>query len=260
MDDLTNEVRQKGIQSVEQASALLEALITAGTEQSLTVLARAGDMSPSSAHRYLTSLVRTGLVQQNAANGKYDLGTMAVRLGLSALARLDFTEIAASALTGLTQKVGVDGHVCIWGDHGPTIIRVRQTHFPILTNLRLGRTLPTLLSASGLVFCAFTPAGITSPFVERERIAAKLTRRDVEARIADTRASGFGWIDGTVIPGLRAIAAPVFDPQGDLAAVLALVGQSEALVNFPNKMLSELLATTQQISADYGCTVAGLQD
>jgi DNA-binding IclR family transcriptional regulator len=253
--DEADELRQKGIQSVEQASVLLEALIDAGAEMPLTALAKSADMSPSSAHRYLTSLVRIGLVRQSMTTGHYDLGSMAIRLGLAALSRFDFIEMADQALHGLTQRVGFDGHVTVWGDYGPTIIRIRQTNSPILTNLRLGRTVSVLGSASGRVFCAFLPSDVTRKLTDQELRGVSRPfpdRKSAEERIAEVRANGFAWIDGSVIPGLRSIAAPVRDLQGNLLAVIALVGAAQSLVDFPNPVLDDLLATAERTSRSLG--------
>lgn len=246
---------RKGIQSVEQASGLLEALIQAGGALPLTALARQSDMSPSSAHRYLTSLSRIGLVRQNPVTGHYDLGTMAVRLGLAALSRFDFIEMADNALSGLTKRVKVDGHVSIWGDFGPTIIRIRQANTPVLTNLRLGRVVPALASASGQVFCAFMPEEATLALSDKDLAAQNRpfrNRAELRAHLAKVRAQGFAWIDGSVIPGLRSIAAPILDLQGNLLAVIALVGPDQSLVEFPNAVLTDLLATAARTSEALG--------
>jgi DNA-binding IclR family transcriptional regulator len=246
---------RKGIQSVEQASGLLEALIKAGAELPLTTLARSSAMSPSSAHRYLTSLSRIGLVRQNAVTGHYDLGAMAIRLGLAALSRFDFIEMADTALHGLTQRVKVDGHVSVWGDFGPTIVRIRQTNTPILTNLRLGRVVPVLGSASGQVFCAYLPEEATRTLRDKDLKAPNCpfkSRANIRDHLARVRDQGFAWIDGSVIPGLRSIAAPILDLQGNLLAVVALVGPDQSLVEFPNPVLADLLATSSRTSEALG--------
>ena len=76
----------------------------------------------------------------------------------------------------------------------------------------------------------------------------KPSRQDI-ARVADTvKQAGYAWIDGQVFHGIRAIAAPIFDPQGALRAAMSLVSNQASLVRFPSSILDDLLGTTGRIS------------
>ena len=70
-----------GIQSVDIGMAVLKALAQAKGPMSLKEIGAACSMAPSKAHRYLHSLVASGLVAQQKRSGKYDLGIFALRLG-----------------------------------------------------------------------------------------------------------------------------------------------------------------------------------
>src|SRR5690348_7719291 len=85
-----------GVQSIEVGMRLLTALAEAGGEKGLNALAAAAGMPPAKAHRYLVSLTRSGFVEQDAATGRYALGTQAVWVGLVALGRTDIVQAAAS--------------------------------------------------------------------------------------------------------------------------------------------------------------------
>ena len=252
-DDASDQ--RKGVQSVEHAARLLEALIQAGAAVPLKVAAAGSGMSASTAHRYLTSLVRVGLVRQDGPTGFYDLGSLATRLGLAALGRFDYVERADEQLRGLTQRLRIDGHLTIWGDHGPTIIRIRQANSPILTNLRLGRTLPLFGSASGRIVLAYLSRETTRATLDQElaRESDQIEARACAERvIAQTRAQGYAWVDGSVVPGLRSVAAPILDLQGDLRACMARVSPSQSLVRFPNAMLDDLIRTAAETSRELG--------
>ena len=251
---------RKGVQSVEHAARLLKAMIAAGQASPLKSIASAAGMSASMAHRYLTSLARTDLVRQEPSTGFYDLGPLATGLGLAALSRFDYIERGDEELRDLTRHLGFDGHLSIWGDHGPTIVRIRHANSPILTNLRLGRTLPLLGSASGRVFLTFLPEEVTRPLLEVELAGhpkAEQAWAKVESVRNDVVKMGFAWVDGSVIPGLRAIAAPILDMQGDLRATMALVGASASLVKIPNSMVDALLRAARETARGLGWGSAG---
>ncbi|MDB5570756.1 MAG: iclR [Hyphomicrobiales bacterium] len=246
---------QKGIQSVEHGLKLLEALIEAREARPLKWLAAAADMSPSMAHRYLTSFVRGGVVQQDAASGHYDLGPLALRLGMAALNRTDLIAIADEEFSQLVRRVNVDGHLSIWGDYGVTIVRIHNRPAPLLSNLRLGGILPLYESAAGQVFLAWQDRASVEPVLGAELARMEgpaPTPADIEAQRASVRERGFAWIDGQVFHGIRAVAAPVFDPQGVLRASMSLVANQPSLVRFPNAIVTDLVETAARTSRRLG--------
>jgi DNA-binding IclR family transcriptional regulator len=247
--------QRKGIQSVEQGAKLLETLIASRKPLPLRTLAQTSGMSPSMAHRYLTSFIRASLVQQDPESGHYDLGTFALRLGMAALNRADFIQIADDEFRQLVARVNVDGHLSVWGDYGVTIVRIYNSQAPLLSDLRLGAVLPLYDSAAGRLFLAHQPQMQVKPILRSElarREESRPTAKDVEAAIAGVRREGFAWIDGQVFHSIRAIAAPIFDPQGELRAAVSLVSNQPSLVTFPNPVIDDLRATARRISQRLG--------
>jgi DNA-binding IclR family transcriptional regulator len=247
--------QRKGIQSVEQGVKLLESLVISQKPLPLKMLAQMAGMSPSMAHRYLTSFIRADLVHQDPVSGFYDLGTFALRLGMAALNRADLIQIADDEFRELVARVNVDGHLSVWGDYGVTIVRVHNRAVPILSDLRLGTVLPLADSAAGRVFLAFHKQGAIKPVLKSElsRVDEPKPSAQDLASIADTvRREGFAWIDGQVFHGMRALAAPIFDMQGTLRAAMSLVSNQASLVRFPNAVLDDLLATAKRASQRMG--------
>jgi len=247
--------QRKGIQSVEQGVKLLEALIDSRGPMALKQLAAVSGMSASMAHRYLASFIRADLVRQDQVSGHYDLSTLALRLGLAALNRSDFMQIADDELKQLVARVNVDGHLSVWGDYGVTIVRIHNRHIPLLSNLRLGAVLPLYESAGGRLFLAYE-ARATIKKVFKNELAQlegpKPSAKQIEAIAGDVRKNGYAWIDGQVVHGLRALAVPIFDPQGSIRAAMSLVSNQASLVQFPNETLDDLVETGRRISRRLG--------
>ena len=249
--------QRKGIQSVEQGVKVLEALIISRKPQPLKTVAQMAGMSPSMAHRYLTSFIRAGFVYQDQATGQYDLGTFALRLGMAALNRADLIQIADDEFRQLVLRVDVDGHMSVWGDYGVTIVRVHNRHAPILSNLRLGTVLSLYDSAAGRVFLAYQEEEMIRSILEFElsRMEEPKPSPQELTKIADDVATqGYAWIDGQVFHSFRAIAAPIFDSQGKLRATMSLVSNQASLVKFPNATLDDLVETTKRTSQRLGWT------
>jgi len=247
--------QRKGIQSVEHGVKLLESLVISGKPLPLKMLAQAADMSPSMAHRYLTSFIRAELVHQDPVSGFYDLGTFALRLGMAALSRADLIQIADDEFRQLVARVNVDGHLTVWGDYGATTVRVHNRAVPILSDLRLGTVLPLADSAAGRIFLAFHKQPALEPILKSELSRMeepKPSRQELNAIAEKVRKEGFAWIDGQVFHSYRAIAAPIFDTQGELRAAMSLVSNQASLVKFPNAVLDDLLATARRASQRLG--------
>jgi DNA-binding IclR family transcriptional regulator len=247
--------QRKGIQSVEQGTKLLEALIDSRGPMPLKQLAAVAGMSASMAHRYLASFIRADLVRQDQVSGHYDLSTFALRLGLAALNRSDFIQVADDELKQLVSRVNVDGHLSVWGDYGVTIVRIHNRHIPILSNLRLGAVLPLYASAGGRLFLAHESRTTIKKVFKSELTqleGPKPSASEIDTIVRSVKKDGFAWIDGQVVHSLRALAVPIFDMQGTLRAAMSLVSNQASLVQFPNDTLNDLIETGLRISKRLG--------
>src|SRR3954463_4517052 len=126
-----------GIQSVEVGFGLLQVLGEADGPLMLRDLARAANMSAAKAHRYLVSFQRLGLVVQDSASTRYDLGPAALKLGLASLSRLDAVKLARPRVAALVTEIAQTMALAVWGNHGPTIVHWEASPQTVTVNLRL---------------------------------------------------------------------------------------------------------------------------
>ncbi len=237
---------RRGIQSVEIALRLIQALRTAGGPLLLKDLARLAQLPTSNCHRYCVSFVRAGFLKQDPRSGRYDLGPGLLQAGLTALSRLDPVAIGTEALELVVDATGYTGQLTIWADSGPTIVRWMSGRMAVHTSLSIGSTLPLLTSATGRVFLAYLPSRQTAILAGREAIAHG---GDVSKLAAQVRASGVGQVSGDHIPGLTAVAAPVLDAFGEAAAVITLVAVRDGV---EPKAVERLRRETREASAKLG--------
>ncbi|WP_233575522.1 IclR family transcriptional regulator [Noviherbaspirillum saxi] len=248
-DDKEASTRQ-GIQSIEVAAPLLAALAGAAGPIPLSGLAKTAAMPAAKAHRYLVSLIRVGLVRQDAATGLYDLGPMALELGLVALGRLDAVKLADEIMAALRDATSETVALATWGNFGPTYIRLLQSRRPITINLQIGSVMPMTYTASGLCFAAFMPAAETETLLRAElalnrseKLDAPQSRKALEPLLEETRQHGMARVIGHLDPtavrpagttraaerllaGFNAFSAPVFDQDGCMRFALTVVGSA----------------------------------
>ncbi|SPF79339.1 IclR family transcriptional regulator [Pseudoprimorskyibacter insulae] len=217
-----------GIQSLDSALVVLEAMARAPGPMTLTQLAKDVNMPASKVHRYLASFAHAGLVQQAGKSGKYDLGPGAARLGLAAVSRMDFVNRTADALPELCADTGLTALLSVWSDNGPTIVRWERAAGFIVTTLGLGTTMPLLRSATGRVFLAYAPPQVIAERLTFEQSTAPGVDPDVINQ--NVKSDGFAHVSGDLIPGLAAISAPVLNWQSEIEAAVTLIGTDPKII------------------------------
>ena len=242
----------QGIQSVEIGFSVLDALVDGGGPLTLGEVARISGLSLSQARRYLVSLVRCGLATQDTATGRYDLGSRSLRIGLAALVRVDAIDLATAALKKLVSEIREGGTLAVWGDEGPTIVRWLRGGGMGVTSLGLGTVFPVFTSATGRVFLAHLVPERTMPQLERELGAKSVSSADMRDKIEavrdDVRARGYAWLKGHFVEDIRGAAAPIFDSQGELVAVLAIAGSDKQRADGTDPSVEALVEAARGVS------------
>jgi DNA-binding IclR family transcriptional regulator len=228
---------RRGIQSVEVGIPLLTALQAAPGPLTLTELSEATEMTASKAHRYLASYVRAGLVRQDGSTRRYELGPLALSLGLAALTQLDLVSLAGEAARDIRDTTGLTTLLSVWSARGAVIVAWLRGVQPVITSLTLGSILSPLSAATGQVFLANLPRAITAEAVrieQRLRHQSKMvgpTEPQIEDLISRVRRQGAAWVDSGFIPGLRAFSCPIIDYQGEAVAAITLISATEDIAD-----------------------------
>jgi DNA-binding IclR family transcriptional regulator len=220
------ETTNQGIKSVEVGARVLAALEHGRGPMSLSDVAAGAGVHPAKAHRYLVSLVRTGLAAQSVESGLYDLGPAARSLGVEALRRTDAVSVVSAYAMALRDETGHTINVAVWGDAGPELVRWDTGAHALPIVVRVGSVLPLLDSAVGQVFFAYLDAGTTADVLrtqQKDEATQRLTARELRELGETVRRDGFASTRNKMILGLSALAGPVFGADGALEAVIGLV-------------------------------------
>ncbi len=220
----------RGIQSIEVGGALLTALVHHGRPLALKDLAREAAMAPAKAHPYLVSFIKLGLVEQETASGRYGLGPLALQLGLISLQQYDPVRLATPRIEELAVQLGHTVAITVWGNRGPTIVRVAEAPSPVHISMRHGTVMSLRGTASGRLFAAHLPRETVLPALAAETPlqtgAAGQIDDQLAAVLAAARADGLASAHDGVLLGVSALAAPVFDDQGRMVLSLTAIGPS----------------------------------
>jgi DNA-binding IclR family transcriptional regulator len=248
-----------GVQSLEIGIGVLKVLLESGSALMLKEIAAAADMPASKAHRYLVSLVRSGLVQQDT-NSKYDLGPLAIPLGLAAVDRLDRVKLGLNSISELRDLTNETTALSVWGEFGPVVVRWERPHRPITVNVVTGNTVSLLATSTGRLFAAWMPSDIVRPHLERElrqgRSTEFQTLEQVERVLQDVRSQGYSFVrDSDYASRVLGLAAPVFNFKNHISMAVSIVGVEGISDLGPQSLaLAELLRTTAALSKRLGAS------
>ncbi len=223
---------QRGIGSVEVGGQLLRVLTEHGRPMMLRDLAGSAGMPAAKAHPYLVSFVRLGLVDQDKASGCYELGPLALQMGLAAMRQLDPVRLATDAIVDLAHEINQTVALSIWGNHGSTVIRIEEGVAAVHVNMRVGSIMSLLGTATGRVFAAFLPPKVVETYLESgvgrasvgDETVLRMSRAEIDADLAEVRRRGLARVIERPIPGVSAFAAPVFDSSGSIALAITVIG------------------------------------
>ena len=252
---------QAGIETIETGMRFLRVLADLHHPQMLKTIATATGMPPSKAHRYLVSFIRTGFVDRDPETGRYRLGPASMQLGLSALANVDAVYLATHAIIELRDKLDETTSLAVWGSHGPTVLRFEEARRAVTVNARPGTVLPLLNSSSGQLFAAYLPEAKTRQLLRNE-IRANKNGSDKRAPgsinqamavIKDVRKHGLGRVIAQMMPGVSALAAPVFNHRGDIVVAIAAMGAVDSFDARWNGETADLIrGIAQRVSTQLG--------
>ncbi len=252
---------QQGVQGVEIGLNLAFALAHAQGPMALGDLARAAGLPASKAHRYLVSLCRSGLVEQDGRSGRYDLGRGALVLGLEAQRRLDEFRLADDALEDLHAATQLTVGLVIWGDQGPTVVRRKEGLHAVPVSTRVGSHMSVLSTSAGQMFAAYLPRRVVEPFIKSAFAAAGSgaaagqipDRASYDAVLEDIRRTGLARRRGDAYLGINAVCAPVFDREGMLEMVLTVMGARGAVgLDAASEPVRALVRIANALSGRFG--------
>lgn len=226
--------RRQRVQAAETGMSILKALSRLGGSASLTALASEVGENPAKVHRYLSSLCQGGLVVQNVVSQHYLLGPESIRIGLAALRQCDPVRMGEASLLRLRESLELTCFIAVMGNLGATVLRIEEPTLPVSVNVRAGSVLPLLWSATGRTFLAFSDDAALLRQAEAEFLQGSPEQRGLLAGAQaisklrrQVRGQGCATVQDTLLRGISAVSAPIFDARGHVCAALTALGASQ---------------------------------
>lgn len=235
------------VDAVEKTLELIAALQDHG-EAGVTTLATELEISKSTVHNHLRTLAQRGYVV--GENGTYRLGFRFLDHGGYVRERHEGIRSLRSRTQELARQTG-DLCQFVVVEHGHAIVVLReQGEQGVETNIRVGARLPVgQMIAGQVILASMTPE-------EAAEVVTNGDETDIPDTVDDVRTdlSEHGYTAGeeTYLRGLRTVAVPLHNVEGNLLGALSVSGPSHRLSepNYETNLADQALGVANEVELE----------
>jgi DNA-binding IclR family transcriptional regulator len=233
--------------ALQRAVELLGRLGEQPAELTVAELASDAGMPTSTAYRLLAELEQHGLVQRGP-DRTVALGTRLVALGRTAeeALRERLVEPARAVMSELSEQLGETALLTApCGVEGIVLHVVETERHSVRLSYARYRRAPMHRGASGKILAAY----LDGP--DRERLLDAVGSASLERELRRIRRAGFAFTVGELDSGAAALAVPILDRRGRIAAGLSVAGPAERVAVDREQLRPAVLEAAETIERAY---------
>lgn len=243
--------------AVERALVLLRYIVDHPEGLSIREVSREYGYSPATVQKLVSALNNQNFITQDEATERYHLGPEAVRLGLTALERLDLRQTARPYLEALSGETEETVFLAIARrDHVIYIDKVVGNRL-IRMDAPLGVDRPFNCTSVGKVLLSgLSPDMVAELYAEgafEQRTEKSIVDPDaLQGELEQVRQRGWALDDEEYALGANCIGAPIYDHEGRIIAALTVSGPAERIKGNLDALVTKVKSNAQSISKAMG--------
>lgn len=222
-----------GAQSVSRALTLLKCFSDARPEWSLADLAQQTRLNKATVHRLLAALENERFIMRSARTGGYRLGAALIELGGCAMRSNDLRGVSRRALEALAQETGESTTLEVLSGGEVVILDEVSSRYLLGMSQDVGARLPAHATATGKMLLAHLGADELAAALDGplERLAPRTVtaKAALRAQLGAIRTAGVAITEDELETGFVAVAAPIVDHEGIVAAAVGVGGPGSRL-------------------------------
>ena len=185
------------------------------------------DIPKSSLSVILRDLVTNEYLLMDAPSKRYLLGPQLLTMAGRYLNNQDVVEIGRPLINEAAQETGESGALALLVGWDALLVYKRDSEQPILPSIQVGTRFPLYASAVGKAILAHLPEVDIERYFKTVRLEAITPQTPTDPQILrkelqDIKAGGSAYNRNHYRMGISAIAAPVFDHTGKVAAAVSI--------------------------------------
>ncbi|MGF0175204.1 IclR family transcriptional regulator domain-containing protein [Streptomyces sp. Marseille-Q5077] len=250
------------VKSFERGLAVIRCFDADHPARTLSEVAHTCDLTRAAARRLLLTLADLGYVHQDGR--LFRLTPRVLELGYSYLSSYTLPQIAEPHLEQLVARVRESSSLCVLdGDDIVYVARV-PTRRIMTASITVGTRFPAYVTSVGRVILAHLPDEEVELRLQPAELKPLTTRTitspdALRAELGRVRRQGYAVVDQELEEGLRSVAAPVRDRDGEVVAAvnIAVHAGRNSVDSVRSDLLPHLLATVAGIERDLTITGPG---
>jgi DNA-binding IclR family transcriptional regulator len=216
-----------GAQAIRRALRVLRILATGREEGiALTEVVRSTGLTRPTAHRIIHVLIEEGLVERNAATGRYAIGGQVPELALARPSRSPLLAAAEPYMARVSEQVGDTLFLTVRTGLDTLCVARRIGTYPIqVLSIEVGARRPLGVSSAGIAILAALPAQQARAIVADNDVRFRSYRTTAAValeQIALTRRRGYCMHQPGLVHGTMAISTTIRALDGQPAAAITI--------------------------------------
>lgn len=245
------------VPAVEQASRILLCLAQDQSEGlTLTDICKRVGIHKSKGYSILNTLLHFGFVRRESQGKTYALGAGLLYLSSQILKKLDLPRAAEPFLHALSGETNSTAFFAEIEGQYVYVIAKDEGHQDIGVSIRMGHRFPITWGAHGKAIAAFASNAERENILSQDKLyffgdPSKFDAIRLKTELAICLKKGYAYDSGEMRTGIRAVAAPVFGPDGRLIGSLVVMG------TFPGELSETYGMQTAQAAKDFSRAIGG---
>jgi IclR family transcriptional regulator, acetate operon repressor len=222
-------VKRGNVQALTRAISILRATAESGEGLTLTEIARATGLAPSTAHRLLTTLQQDRFVQFEPQGGRWTIGVGAFAIGNAFLSARDIVRCARPLLRRLVDKSGETANLAVLDEDMAVYLgQVANREFVRAICKPGGRTFLHSSSLGKSMLALMRPEDVYRILATKGM--ARFTEKTIDSigrmtnDLAGVRTLGYAVDDEEYSLGLRCVAAAITNEHGEPIGAVSISG------------------------------------
>jgi DNA-binding IclR family transcriptional regulator len=217
-----------GVQSLERAFGLLEAIARARQGIGLAELSKKVGLHNSTTFHLVKTMVALGYIRQDR-DKRYRIGRALFALAAGSLDEVELVSLAIPVLEDLTEATGESGHFAVRSGDSVVVIAKTSGSGAFQLTDRVGVMRPAHGTALGKVLLAALTPSQLDRFLQNHELAALTPKTITEPEllrqeIREVARTGVAYDDGEFNAEVRCVAVPVHDFTGQVVGALGVSG------------------------------------
>ncbi|MBN9410050.1 MAG: IclR family transcriptional regulator [Burkholderiales bacterium] len=247
------------IRAVGRALAIFDAFDKDHLSLTLQEISERIRMPKTTAFRLVNTVERAGfLIRMD--NQQYCLSLKLVRLAGMVRSTLSIRDIARPVMAEVNARTSETITLTTILNNERMVLEVVDTPSPLMSIVRPGEHMPLLYGASARILMAHMDEAELERVLKANVPSKDFDRAAFDRELARFRRQGYALTRGQRVPGLTAIAVPVFDIDGRVRNCLALTGPSVRVDAMDLDFAEIMIAAGRDLSNRLGAQVATAEE